>query len=159
MSSTHYESLKESVWTAMETLPNRNATIVHLNGVAELCALIGIKRGLDVEICRTAGILHDVWLFCHMPLSDEAHARHGYVGSEFAREFLAQHGGYVDGQMDVIFRMIYHHNDKQDIHDEYAEALKDADALQHYLNDSACDRKYRYYGRDQKLLREFIGTT
>ena len=46
--------------------PHHRNTIMHLDGVAMLCAFIGLKRGLEVEICRYAGILHDLWLFCHI---------------------------------------------------------------------------------------------
>jgi len=133
----------ESVWS-------------HFFGVASLCAFLGLKRGLDMEICKCAGLLHDLWLFRNIPLDKDTHKKHGYIGSDFANGILNENGGYSEEQTEIICRMIYNHNDKDIVHDEYSETLKDADALEHYLNNSGYDDKYNYHGHDKKILDEFI---
>ena len=151
-----YENLKHRTWEILKKSNNHGA-ILHLDGVAMLCAFIGLKRGLDVEACKCAGLLHDLWMYRHgFPLEGDLHGRHGYLGSELAREILIENGGYSDEQIEVICRMVYNHNDKNDVHDEHSEALKDADALQHYLNGSNYDKRYNYYERDKKIFDEFV---
>ena len=151
-----YENLKRNVWEILEKSENHGA-VVHLDGVAMLCAFIGLKRGLDVEICKCAGLLHDLWMYWHgFPLEGDLHGRHGYLGSDFARYVLLENGGYSNEQIEIICRMVYNHNDKNEVHDEYSEALKDADALQHYLNGSNYDKRYNYHGRDIKIFDEFM---
>lgn len=151
-----YEKLKSQVWDILEEYRHKASVWSHFYGTASLCAFLGLKRGLNMEICKSAGLLHDVWLFCNLPLEGDMHKNHGYIGSEFAREILNQNGGYSDGQIEIICRMIYHHNDKAIVHDEYSETLKDADSLEHYLNNSGYDKRYNYHGRDKKILDEFM---
>lgn len=148
-----YQELRGRVWRILENTPNHGG-ILHFEGVAILCAFIGLKRGLDAEICKCAGLLHDLWLYRH-GFPCELHSQHGYFGSELARELLIENGGYSEDKIDIICRMVHNHNDKHDIHDEYSEALKDADALHHYLNNSDYDKKYNYYERDKQILDEF----
>ena len=101
------------------------------------------------------GLLHDLWLYRH-GFPCDIHYQHGYLGSELAREILLENGGYSDEQIKIICRMVYNHNDKNEVHDEYSEALKDADALSHYLNGSNYDKRYNYHGRDIKIFAEFM---
>ena len=153
-----YEGLKEQVWEIIKVNPpaNNPSTWHHFGGTAMLCAFLGLKRDLNVEICKCAGFLHDVWLFSHFPLDVELHKKHGYLGSDFAGKLLRENGGYTAEQIEIICRMIYHHNDKDAIHDVYSETLKDADALDHYLNNSGYDKAYNDHGRNRKVLDEFM---
>ncbi len=150
-----YELLKTQVWGLLKNNSNIMNEIMHLDGVAILCGFIGAKRKLNIGICRSAGLLHDLWLYL-MPVDVEIKKQHGYMGSELARNILIKNGGYLEDEIDVICRMIYNHNDKDIIHDGYSEALKDADSLQHYLNDSNYDRGYNHNGRDKKVFEEFM---
>jgi len=151
-----YEEMKQRVWEILKASDNHGA-ILHLEGVAMLCGFIGLKRGLDVEVCKCAGLLHDLWMYRRgFPLEGDLHSRHGYIGSELARELLLENGGYSNEQTQIICRMVHNHNDKGDVHDDYSEALKDADALQHYLNGSNYDKRYNYHGRDKKIFDEFM---
>jgi HD superfamily phosphodiesterase len=134
MDNDRYKLLKNN---AHEILKENKGWLPHLEEVAMLCRLIAIKRGLDDEICRCAGLLHDIWLAQQtFPLEIGMHEKHGYLGSDIARDMLKQNG-YFDETTDIICEMIYNHNDKHIMHDKYSEALKDADVLQHYLNEDA----------------------
>lgn len=153
----NYEKLKEQVWDALKEHPmHRDSVWSHFFGVAMLCGFLGLKRGLDFEVCKCAGLLHDLWLFRNFPLDKDTHKKHGYNGSDLAKGILNENGGYSEEQIEIICRMIYNHNDKDIVHDEYSETLKDADSLEHYLNNSGYDKKYNYYGRDKKIFDEFI---
>jgi HD superfamily phosphodiesterase len=141
MDNDNYSLLRTEVWKTLEkTLEEKHTGIdyywlLHMEEVAILCRLIALKRGLDTDICRCAGLLHDIWLACQtFPIEAGLHGQHGYRGSETARDMLKKNGGYSDEKINIICEMIYNHNDKHIVHDEYSEALKDADALQHHLN-------------------------
>ena len=152
-----YEKLKEQVWNALKEHPmHRYSVWSHFFGVAMLCGFLGLKRGLDIEVCKCAGLLHDLWLFINFPLDKDMHREHGYNGSDFAKGILNENGGYSEKQIEIICRMIYNHNDKDLIHDEYSETLKDADSLEHYLNNSGYDKNYNYHRRDKKIVDEFM---
>lgn len=43
-------------------LDHRHNGYVHLHGVSQFCSLLALKRGLDVELCAVAGMLHDIGL-------------------------------------------------------------------------------------------------
>lgn len=154
-----YEILKEQVWNILlrdctdKSQPAKS--IVHLTGVAMLGAMIAMKRNLNPEIAQCAGLLHDVWLYVHIPVDAESHRKHGHLGSELAQEILVASDCFEKEEINLITTMIHHHNDKDISHDTYSEVLKDADALQHFLRDSDYDRKYRYEGRIEKILEEF----
>jgi HD superfamily phosphodiesterase len=119
----------------------------HFFGVAMLCGFLGLKIGLDIEICKSAGLLHDLWLFINIPLDGDMHKKHEYIGSNFAKRILNENGGYSAEKIEIICWMIYNHNDKDIVHDIYSETLKDADSLEHYLNNSGYDKRYDYKGR------------
>ena len=135
MDKGKYNLLKDKTH---EILKEHQGWLFHLEEVAMLCRLIAIKRGLDDEICRCAGLLHDIWLAQQtFPLEKGMHDKHGYISSDIARDMLKQNGGYSNEKIDIICEMIYNHNDKHIVHDKYSEVLKDADVLQHYLNEDA----------------------
>jgi uncharacterized protein len=151
-----FERLAEIVFEKLHSVNSRqlDLAILHLYGVAILCSLIAMKRTLNNEICKSAGILHDLWLFLNVPLTPNEHQKHGVYGSIRAREILNSMGTYTNDEIDRICTMIYFHNDKNVVNGEYDEVLKDADALQHYLNNSEYDKKYPYNGRQLKVLNE-----
>ena len=101
---------------------------VHLYGVSDTCTLQALRRGMDRQICATAGMLHDIWNYETNDPTD--HAR---LGAARARAILLQTGAYTEEEIDAICDAIAHHSDKASVHGPLAELLKDADVLQHYL--------------------------
>ena len=79
---SRHETLNRKVWEMLAALRNgqQQQAIVHLSRVASLCGLIAMKRKLDPEICQTAGLLHDLWLYCNFPVDPMDHRRHGQYG-------------------------------------------------------------------------------
>ena len=49
---------------------HRRCGFVHLYGVSTVCALLAVKRGLDIELCATAGMLHDLSSYEGLPCSN-----------------------------------------------------------------------------------------
>lgn len=104
----------------------------HSCGVAELCALIAAKRGLDFELARTIGLLHDVYRW-----RTGTSRLHGINGAEMLRVAFKRelNGVFDERERTLILSAVYHHSDKEHVHDPYDEMLKDADAMNHYLYD------------------------
>ncbi|OOM82149.1 ribonuclease Y [Clostridium puniceum] len=110
-------------------LEERHCGFVHLYGVSSICRLLAIKRGLDVELCEIAGMLHDISSYKLGYNSD-----HSKLGAIEARKILNEIKCFEEEEINIICKSIYNHSDKYEIHGVYDEILKDADVLQHYLN-------------------------
>ena len=64
------------------TLPkDRQAACIHLYGVAQACALLALRRGQDVELAVTAGLLHDLLTYYTGYPSDQAHPGRPWPGN------------------------------------------------------------------------------
>ncbi len=125
------ERLRSAVDGILQTQPDPQQArcgFVHLYGVSQLTALLALRRGLDPEICATAGMLHDISSYRTGDPTD--HARRSSLE---AAEILADLGCYRDDEIKQVGHMIACHSDKDQAHDLPAETLKDADVLQHYL--------------------------
>jgi uncharacterized protein len=60
------ESVRQVVDGILRQQPDveeRRCGFVHLYGVAQACALLALKRGLDPELSTVAGMLHDIWTY------------------------------------------------------------------------------------------------
>ena len=106
----------------------RRSGFVHLYGVAQACALLALKRGLDAELCTVSGMLHDIWVYKTGDPTD-----HGRRGAPLAKEILSGLGCFAEAEIETICEAIAHHSIKDEVHGAYDELLKDADVLQHYL--------------------------
>jgi len=151
-----FEDIKKIVFETIHQLKNEQLKNgwFHLSSVASLSGLLALKRNLNSEICQTAGILHDLWLYCKLPLELEVHKKHDEDGADFAEAILKESSMYNPEECELICRIIGSHNKKDEEHGEYEETLKDADALQHYINNSDYDQRYNYHGRIKPLLEE-----
>ncbi len=110
----------------------------HTGGVAQFCALLAEKRGLDSETASICGLLHDVYL----PKSGKR-ILHAVNGAEMVRVAFKHelNGLFSDEEQMLIRSAIFHHSDKAHIHDAYEEVLKDADLLQHWLWETVKERQ------------------
>jgi len=109
----------------------RRCGFVHLYGVAQACALLALKRGLDAELGTIAGMLHDLWTYKTGDLTD--HRWHGQRGGRLAREMPSGLDCFAEGEIATICQAIARHDIKGEVHGAYDELLKAADVLQHYV--------------------------
>lgn len=121
---------------------------MHLYGVSCVCALLALKRGLDPELCTTAGMLHDVWAYKADPTD---HAR---LGAIEAGKILRETGDFTDSEITTICTAIANHSNKGEIHDPMSELLKDADVLQHHLYNTSFEVKSSEAGRLNLIFKE-----
>jgi uncharacterized protein len=130
------ERLRASIDDMIRELPDAvesRCAFVHLYGVAAICALLAHRRGLDPELCATAGMLHDVMAHIICAYGRDGLAEHGKLGAIEAEKLLRKSGGYANDEIASICNAIANHSDKAAIDDDLSELLKDADCLQHHL--------------------------
>ena len=106
----------------------RHGAYIHLYGVSANCALLALKRGLDVQVAQVAGMLHDLSTYRRADGTD-----HDRLSAGEARRLLSELGQFSPQEIDTICQAIQHHRAKGQVHAPLDELLKDADVLSHYL--------------------------
>ena len=129
-----FEALKRRVYDFLlaERPDQVCAAMSHLGYSAALAGLLGMRAGLNVELCQTAAYLHDVWLYLHAPLDAEGLKRHAAEGAKLAEQFLDE--SYSPEEKEIVIRMIFNHDFNEQVDDAYSEVMKDADMLSHHIN-------------------------
>ena len=128
----------------------RRCGYLHLYGVAQACAMIAMKRGMNAELPVVAGMLHDIAAYA--TLDSTEHAARGAV---MAREILESLGCFAAGEVEQVCAAIHHHSDKAGAHAPLDEVLKDADVLQHCLYDPLVTASKKESVRYAALKKEF----
>jgi uncharacterized protein len=127
----------------------RRCGFVHLYGVAQTCALLALKRGLDPELCTVAGMLHDIWSY---KTGDPTN--HATLGCVEAQKILSELGHFTQEEIAVISEAISYHSDKGEVDGTIDELLKDADVLQHFLYNTSLPPHEWVKGRLPQILGE-----
>ncbi len=128
-----FEEIREIVDDLLlrqQDLESRRCGYVHLYGVSAVCRLLALKRGLDLEIARIAGLFHDIYVY-----TTGLTVCHAVNSAEQVRVILRDLTLFTADEQRIICSAIFHHSDKKLIHQPYDELLKDADLFQHYLDD------------------------
>jgi uncharacterized protein len=151
------EFVRQMVDEIIPTQPDteqRRCGYVHLYGVSAVCVLLAFRRGLDPELCAAAGMLHDIWNYGpQFSIAVGPNPNHGSLGIPEARRILDA-AGFAPAEIKAICTAIERHSDKETIHGELDELLKDADVLQHYLYNPALKAILREDVRGVKILDE-----
>lgn len=111
-----------SIYDQIDDVENRRNAYKHSYEVAQCCALLAAKRGLDEEIATIVGLLHDIYSYKtgHIPL-------HGINGAEMVRVAFKYELAnlFTENEQTIIKSAIFHHSDRQHVHEEYDELIKD----------------------------------
>ena len=124
----HVREIVDSLLCQQPDENERRCGFVHLYGVSAICALLASRRGLDAEVCATAGMLHDLSSYETGDSTD-----HAQRSASRAGELLTEAGDFFPNEISAIAHAISTHSAKDQVDDPMAELLKDADVLQHYL--------------------------
>jgi uncharacterized protein len=122
---------------------------VHLYSVSQACALLALRRGLDVQLCTVAGMLHDIATY---KTSDSTN--HGPRSALEARQILDDSQAFAEPEIAALCQAIERHSRKEEIHEPMDELLKDADVLQHYLYNPGFAQEARNRTRLRSVLDE-----
>ena len=131
MRADRLEGVRRVVDGILDGLPDeveRRCGYVHLYGVSQACALLALRRGLDVQLCAVAGMLHDLSTYQSGDPAD-----HDRLSAREAERILDELGDFAPAQVATVCRAIARHRAKGEIDGDVDETLKDADVLQHYL--------------------------
>lgn len=131
----------------------KRCAYVHLYGVGQAAAFLAMKRGYDrntAELAEVAGMLHD-----YVTYINDKRENHAEKSSECAREILSKISEFSKEEVNQICMAIYHHSDKDEIHDSFDEILKDADEMQHYFR-NPMENYFYQKERTQKLFKELF---
>ena len=134
----------------------KRGAYVHLYGVGLMASLIALKRGHSrevAELAEIAGILHDLLTYVDRSEDTDDHA---HKCADHAREqVLCRLKSFTCEELDMIYRAIYNHSDKNIKGHWFDEIIKDADAAQHALRNPLEDRFY-LMPRIRQVLDEII---
>lgn len=150
---SRYQILREHIDGILSNMiddEERRGAYTHLYGVAQLCALIALKRGENVELAVMAGMLHDIYTYAKMDPKDHAHK-----GAILAKEILTSLKITNEDETQMICNAIYSHSDKESKHSSFTEVLVDADVFQHCLYNPMFKIMEREKDRYEKLKLEF----
>lgn len=136
----------DSIISEMKSENDRKSARIHTYGVAQCCSLLAKRRKLNSELAYISGLLHDVYAY-----KTGSYMYHAQSGADMVR-VAVRNMSFSDDERMIILSAIYHHANKDLIHDAYDEVLKDADILQPFLN--AGDIKIFYPARQrlEKIL-------
>ena len=134
----------------MDDSEKRAKAIAHLHGVSLAAVMIAKKRGQNAELAAMAGLLHDLYAYDSGSYDDHAH-----LGAEYSRKFLNKIGLTTPEETDIICTAIWHHDSKAETDSPMDELLKDADVIDHSLNDPTKEVKENEKARYAKLCEEF----
>lgn len=111
---TKIQTYMDGVFAGMHDGGSRVVAYSHTCGVAELCALLAAKRGLDGELARIIGLLHDVYIW-----RTDVSRLHAVNGAELLRVALKYElaGLFTETERTLILSAVYHHTDKSHVHD------------------------------------------
>ncbi len=139
----------DAILLARQNQDDMRFGFIHLYGVSTLCAMIAHRRGMDVEICAVAGMLHDISSF---ETGDPT--EHAGRSAARAEVILQRIRSFSAAEVGTITAAIVAHSAKDKTDGPVAEVLKDADVLQYhygtpFLRDSPARAR-----RCRDLLRE-----
>ena len=116
------QMVQEYIDGVIEKLPleiDKKYGYTHLYGVSQACAMLAMKRNLDVEMATIAGLLHDI--YSYTAYTTIAHAHKGAI---MAREIMKSMKVFTEEEIELVCHAIYHHSDKHFIHSSFDELLK-----------------------------------
>ncbi len=134
-----------NIFDSIEDADEKRSAYIHSYGVSHCCALLAAKRGLNQELATVMGLLHDAYAY-----KTGVTAWHAQNGAELVRVAFKYSLAdlFTDDEQTIIKSAIYHHANKDIVHDEYDELLKDSDILQRLSFDTTYEWAY-----GQRLLR------
>lgn len=143
---------------------DRRMAYVHLYGVAQACALIAKKRGVDIELAIMAGMLHDLYTYKRkdevrhlgMDAIQEVIKNHRVEGPIYVREVLNNLSLTTVDETNLICTAIQGGYDGKDEKiSEMEKVINDANIMQFYFYNPISPDMKLDNKRVDSLLSEF----
>lgn len=114
----------------MQAEDDRKFAYLHLYGTSQFAAMLAINKNINTELCAVAAMLHDISMY----IDNSGHKEHAERSAAIAKDILEESALFTEEECKIICNAIAKHSDKLTKNDGiYAEILKDADVLTHYL--------------------------
>ena len=139
----------DEILRSQPDLEEQRSGWVHLYGVCLAATLLAPKRGLDMELCAVAAMLHDISSYQYNDPTD-----HHLRSAEEAQQILEGMGAFSAGEIEQVRSMIRSHRAKGRVDGPLEELLKDADVLQHYFYNPELDPIPKEIPRLRSILNE-----
>ena len=126
------ESVRDFILKQFQTqmdIPFRNIGIEHTLQVVSYALILSKKRDVDMQEAVISAYFHDISTY-------QSHYAHNHASrsADFARLHLPKITNLNTEQIHRIVKAILNHSNKEAIHDNLSELLKDADVLSHYYS-------------------------
>lgn len=116
-----------NIFDHIDNTDEKRTAYIHSYGVSQCGSLLAAKRGLNSELAAAIGLLHDVYRF--KTGVTELHSQNGAEMVRVAFKYDLK-DLFSDDEQTIIKSAVFHHANKDCVHDEYDELLKDSDILQ-----------------------------
>lgn len=124
------KSRVDALLDAIQNKDTRKLAYLHLYSTSQFATMLAINKKLNIELCAIAAILHDISLYAF----NSGHLNHASESGKIARDIVEESALFTDEEVEIIVHAIEKHSNKQcKLDGLYAEVLKDADVLSHYL--------------------------
>lgn len=122
----------------------------HTFAVADIMGTLAPIRGLEAELSRVIGYLHDIG---RLRFGEDS-KKHALLGAMDAERFINDEMTCSLRECGIIVQAIARHTSKKRIDTPYDELLKDADAFQRFLENDIVMTKPSWKIRIIKVLGE-----
>ena len=115
-------------------------SIAHMISTTQIIRLLAVKRGLDPDICAIAGAIHDIATMESGKSENHATRALDYIApliKAYNESSCVTNDALkiTDAEIALLEEIIPKHSNKKETSaNPYAEALKDADAIDRYLH-------------------------
>jgi len=128
----------------------------HMTTTAQIMRLLAVKRGIDPDICAIAGAIHDIATMESGEAENHAVKAMDYIAPLINEYNASSHASnatlkITEPEIALLEEIIPQHSSKDVVSDNpYVETLKDADAIDRYLQgvetkDSEMERLIRVF--------------
>jgi hypothetical protein len=139
----------DQILSSMKNQSERQEAMIHLYGVSSCCSLLALRRGLNSEIAAISGLLHDIYAY-----RVGSYDWHSQNGADMVRVILRRMDCFDEVEQQMIQSAIFHHANKDIVHDAYDEVLKDADILQPLLLNGEATVNNNVQPRLKRIVKE-----
>lgn len=143
------KTIVNQILSGVKNVSDQQNAAIHLYGVSSFCSLLSLRRGLDPEIAAISGLQHDVYAY-----RVGTYDFHPQNGADMVRVILRKMDCFDEAEKRIIQSAIFHHANKDIVHDEYDEILKDADILQPFLHNGGGKVSHLIKPRLERMVKE-----
>lgn len=125
----------------------------HSSGCCQIARILAQKRQLDVVICETAALIHDIYVAV-----EGKYSNHAVLGAPLAEKLLNEVGGFSPQHIQTIVEAVAQHSQKEVYSDNpYVELVKDVDVFDCSLYRGSGD--YYHLHKPATIVQEYAKRT